>query len=333
MTKRPAWAEAILQREGLVRLEKKDPIREYAEKAKIVFEAALSRKSPDTVRAYQRAVRALGKFFGFEDPDVTGTIQKLIALGRLDADILLQSWVAHMEDAALSSSTINQRLAGVRFYVHLAKRAGWVDWEIEVEGPKHEPVRDTRGPTREEFKRILETVGELEGQAAARNRLMIYMLSFMALRISSVLSIDLEHIDFKEKRVAVIWKAKKHRVIRPIPAGTMAVLKAWLKERGKEPGPLFVSFDLAEKGDGRLARRSAHTVVALIGKKAGIEKLHPHSFRHFSATEGLELSDGNRHKVRKHTGHQSDKVLDLYDDERKDEAREMAQLIEDAWLK
>ena len=330
--KRPNWYEAIAQREGLVKVDRGNPIEEYARKAKIVFEAALARKSPETVKAYQRAVRFLGQYMGFEDAGVTDTVQRLIALDRLDADILLQAWVARMESDNLSPATINQRLAGVRFYVHLAKRAGWVSWEVEVEGPKAEKVKDTRGPTRDEFVDILKVTHALEGETASRNRLMIYMFAFMALRVDSVLSIDIEHIDIRRSTVKVKWKGKKQRVARPIPDHTLGAMKVWLKERGKHAGPLFKSFDLAEKGDGRLTRRSAHRIVARIGKRAGIDGLHPHSFRHFSATEALELSDGNRHKTRKHTGHSSDKVLDLYDDERDDLARDMAQTIEDEWL-
>ncbi len=244
----------------------------------------------------------------------------------------LTGWVARMESDNLSPATINQRLAGVRFYVHLAKRAGWVSWEVEVEGPKAEKVKDTRGPTREEFVEILKITHALQGETASRNRLMIYMFAFMALRVDSVLSIDTEHIDIRRKIVKVKWKGKKQRVARPIPDHTLEAMKVWLKERGKHDGPLFENFDNAEKGDGRLTRRSAHRIVAHIGKRAGIDGLHPHSFRHFSATEALALSDGNRHKTRKHTGHSSDKVLDLYDDERDDLARDMAQTIESEWL-
>lgn len=329
---KPEWYKKILEREGLVHVEKKNPVEEYARKARHVFESALARKSPETVRAYQRAVKALGKFMALEDPSVTNTIQKLISLSRIDADILLQSFISDMEDDELSPNTISQRIAGIRFYVHQAKRVGWVDWEVEVEVPKIEKVKDTRGPTSEEFKEILRVVSELDGGTATRNKLMVYMLSFMGLRIDSVLSIDLEHIDMKRKEVMVRWKGKKHRVLRPIPKSTMKLMKDWLKERGDQPGPLFLSYDMAEKGDGRLTRRSGHRIVQRIGVKAGIDGLHPHAFRHFAATMGLEISDGNRHKVRKLTGHESDKTLNIYDDERSDEAREMSQMIEDFCL-
>jgi integrase len=329
---KPEWYKRIIEREGLVHVEKPNAVEEYARKAKHVFESALARKSPETIRAYQRALKSLGKFMDLEDPSVTNTVQKLISLQRIDADILLQSFIANMEKEGLSPNTISQRIAGIRFYVHQAKRVGWVEWEVEVEAPKIEKVKDTRGPTADEFKEILRVTHELTGRTAARNRLMVYMLSFMGLRIDSVLSIDLEHIDSRRKEVSVRWKGKKHRVIRPVPKSTMAMIKLWLKERGKREGPLFTNFDLDEKGDGRLTRRSGHRIIQRLGSKAGLEGLHPHAFRHFAATMALEISDGNRHKVRKLTGHESDKTLDIYDDERQDEAREMSQLIEDHWL-
>jgi integrase/recombinase XerD len=306
---------------------------EYKEKAQRVFKLALGRKSPSTVSAYQYS---LADFARFMDMDVPAeALGHLLDVGRLESELRVSEYIEWMENAGRSPSTIRVRISALKFYIRTAHRAQWVDWTLETEAPSQESVKDVRGPTPVEFQKILEVVDDLEGDTGARNRLMVYMLSFMALRISSVLSIDMEHVDRRRATVAVLWKGKrKKRVVRTVPTETMGLLIAWSEIRGPHPGPLFCNLDLRpEIRGGRLARSTAYKIIRRIGEKAGVDGLHPHAFRHFSATEGLEISDGNTRRVMKHTGHTSERMINVYEDERKDEAGQVAQEIEDRWKK
>jgi len=155
----------------------------------------------------------------------------------------------------------------------------------------------------------------------------------MALRINECLSLDLEHIDFQRKTAMILRKgARLKRVRKTIPDSTMTQLRVWVRQRGRHEGPLFSNLDLRPDTAGqRLNHSSAYRIIRKIGEKAGVPKLHPHAFRHFSATEALELTDGNTRKAMKHTGHSSEQVFNEYEDKRQDTAGVIAQAIEDRW--
>src|SRR5690606_38094227 len=118
----------------------------------------------------------------------------------------------------------------------------------------------------------------------------VYMLAFMGVSISSAISLDMENIDFEQRKFKVKWKAKGDSVARyvwrPVGPETFSALEDWLEVRGRDPGPIMISLDRAKRGSGRLTVRSAQKIIANIGVEAATKKpLHPHAFLHFHATD------------------------------------------------
>lgn len=304
----------------------------YIEKAQRLFKVALARKAKSTVESYQYALKHFASYLNMTNP--SEAIGYLISLQRIDAETRVLEYLGWMEEQGLSPSTMRTRLAAIKFYVATAHSVQWIDWTLDTQGPPQENVKEVEGPTPQEFGKILSIVDELDSNHGIRNRLMVYLLAFMGLRISEVLTLDLEHVDLKKSRIAVKRKGRqKKREWRTVPGKTMRLFKQYLKKRGNHDGPVFVSFDRNSDGENRLSRISAYRIIRKIGEKAGVEKLHPHAFRHFSVTEVLEITDGNERKAMKHSGHKSRKMIDVYEDKRKDEAGEIAQDLEDKWLK
>jgi integrase/recombinase XerC len=100
---------------------------------------------------------------------------------------------------------------------------------------------------------------------------------------------------------------------------------AWLTVRGSEPGPLFVNFDRAGKGEGFSGRSIARLVLAL-GAAVGLA-VRPHGLRHAAITEALDLTSGDVRKVQRFSRHRDLRVLNLYDDNRADLGGEVARLV------
>ncbi len=304
---------------------------EYIEKAKRLFKVALSQKAKSTVESYQYALRHFANYLEMES--ASEAIGYLLSLTRIDAETRVLEYLGWMEEKNLAPSTMRTRLAAIKFYVSTAHRVQWIDWTLDTQGPPQENVKEVEGPTPEQFEQILGVANDLDGDTGKRNQLLIYMLAFMGLRISEALTLDMEHIDLKKKRIAIKRKGRKQkREWRTVPKKTFTLIREYIKCRGKHDGPLFITFDYASDGKGRLSRVTAYRTIRNIGEKAGMPKLHPHAFRHFSVTEVLEMTDGNERKAMKHSGHKSRKMIDVYEDKRKDEAGEIAQDLEDKWL-
>jgi integrase/recombinase XerC len=306
--------------------------KEYVEKAQRLFKAALNQKAESTVRAYESSIANFAKYMEISDPKEA--LGYLLSLSRLDAELRVMEYLGWMEEKELAPSTIRVRLSGLKFYVKTAYRAQWIDWTLETEGPRQENVKDVVGPTPAEFRVILDVVDDLDGKVATRNRALVYMLSFMALRISECLTLDMEHVDLKKGTVNVKRKgSRRKRDKRTVPTKTLEAMVEWTIDRGPQDGPFFSNMDLREdKAGARLHRSTAWKFIRKIGEKAGVPHLHPHAFRHFSTTEALEITDGNTRETMKHTGHKSERMVSVYEDKRKDVAGDIAQRIEDRWM-
>ena len=297
------------------------------------FATMIDRQSEETIKSYLSSCRHFGRYLGMTKATPIQIIGRLIWLNRIEAETLIEEYIEWMrEEEEAAPNSINARLAAIKFFVRCARKVGWCDWELDVDGVKAEKVKETKGPSREEFARIIKYVNELHGPTAARNRLIVYMLSFMGLRISSVLSIDYEDIDIDGQRVKVKWKGKSAKIWRPIPDKTFEMLREWMREHGASSGPLITNFARGKAAGRRLSRRSVDKILTEIGAECETRlKLHAHAFRHFSATEALEVTEDNQYQAAEHTGHADPKMLKTYDD-RTEEGRKVANAIEEVWL-
>lgn len=310
----------------------------WNEKAQRRFKAHFDRLADDTKRAYQSAARHFGKYLGLprSESKVSNIVARLIVLSYLEATTLVEEYVMWMEEEEFAPNTINTRLAALRWFVDASRRVGWVSWKLDVKNVKGGNQKDTSGPNEAEFRRILRLVNTAEGRGAARNKLMVYMLAFMGVRISSVLSLDMDNIDFEKNRFKVRWKgkgdAKTQYIWRPVPPGTMEALEEWLEVRGRHDGPIFNPVSRGVNRNGRLSIRSARQIINDIGRQAATAKvLSPHGFRHFHATDILD-NEGDTRMAMKSLGHSNIKTVEKYDDERSDKSRVAASAVESRWL-
>jgi integrase/recombinase XerC len=67
-------------------------------------------------------------------------------------------------------------------------------------------------------------------------------------------------------------------------------------------------------------------VVKKLGKKAGVN-VKPHGLRHSAITRVLDFTNGDICKVRQFSRHKSHDLLIRYDDNRKDFAAEISNLV------
>ena len=324
---------AILEANGDIRSKEG-----WNEKAKRSFQRNFDRLGVETKRAYQSSARQFGKYLGLRKmhSEVSNIVARLIVLSYIEATTLVDEYIMWMEESELAPGTINVRLAALRWFVDAARRVGWVDWKLDIRNVKGGKVRDTKGPSDAEFRRILRVVNTMGGPKGARTKALVYILGFMGVRISSAISLDMENISVESKSVRVKWKGKgdtkAHYVWRPIGEETFEALNDWLEVRGRHGGAVFVSMDRAKKGTGRLSVRSAQRDIENVGREAAtIRKLTPHGFRHFFSTNNLE-HEGDTRRVMKATGHTNIKTIEAYDDSDDRAAREVIESMESRWI-
>lgn len=135
----------------------------------------------------------------------------------------------------------------------------------------------------------------------------------------------MEHLDLDAGTVAVLGKGDGERELLTLPHETAAALRAWINVRGEEPGPLFVNFDRAGKGQ-RLTATSVYRMVRQLGERARV-RVRPHGLRHGAITAVLDLNGGDVRAAQRFSRHLDVRPLTLYDDNREDLRGRMARLV------
>src|SRR5262249_49678196 len=237
------------------------------------------------------------------------------AAGQGGANAAALAWRNDMAARRLAPATIARRLAALRSLVKLARVLGITTWALEVEAPRVETLRDTRGPGKDGFRRLLAQLKVRSDRKGLRDRAILHLLFDLALRRAEVCSLDLCHLDLQAGAVEVLGKGRERRERLSLPGPTREALVAWVQVRGAAPGPLFTSLDRAGKGSGRLTGSAVYTIVRTLGHKVGLVA-RPHGLRHAAITEALDRTSGDVRKVQRFSRHRDVRVLLRYDDAR-----------------
>lgn len=281
----------------------------------------LSGKSGRTLRAYSLDLQDFADFVGTDTVDQAASA--ILGRGHGPANELALAWRSDLLERGLSPATVNRRLASLRSLVKLARTLGIVPFALDIPGVQGQAYRDTRGPGREGFRRLLEQTSD--STKGRRDYLILRLLWDLALRREEVVSLDLEHADLNAGTVSILGKGRRERETLTLPAATLSALRNWLSVRGNEPGPLVYNLDRRTKNC-RLTGAGLYHIVSKLGNEAGV-KVRPHGIRHAAITEALEVTQGNVRMVQRFSRHRDVRTLSTYDDNRQDLGGSVAAMV------
>ncbi|QHJ84975.1 MAG: hypothetical protein [Bacteriophage sp.] len=124
-----------------------------------------------------------------------------------------------------------------------------------------------------------------------RDRALVEFLDATGLRVSEVVSLNREDIDFITKESIVVGKGNKERTFY-INDVCAEYLKDYFQSRTDKNDALFVARKAPYR---RLEKPGIEAAIRKIGNCAGVEKAHPHRFRRTLATnmvrKGVPIQD------------------------------------------
>jgi len=226
----------------------------------------------------------------------------------------VRTYLAFLNDKQYSKATIARKLATLRsFYKFLVKRNEiTANPVIAVRTPKQEK-KLPRFLEYEEVKRLLETP-PMDNWLGARDRSIFETLYSTGIRVSELVALNMDDIDFLGEVIHVRGKGKKER-ITPISSSALQIIQHYMEYRNKR-AQSNSNFDskvlFVNKHGRRLSTRSVRRKMDKYLKIAGLDPaISPHTLRHSFATHMLNRGADLR-SVQELLGHQSLSTTQIY---------------------
>ncbi len=268
--------------------------------AHLRVEKGLARNS---VESYQRDLR---RYLAF-----------LAASGRTSWDDVSRGDVqAHL--GALTGEGISPRsqaraLSAIRGFhrLLLSERLARTDPTDEVDAPR----RTRKLPqllSREEVDRLLAAPRKAKGAAGVRDRAMLELLYATGLRVSELVTLEVNQVDLESRMLLARGKGNKERLV-PIGAPAADALRAWLSGPREQVLRLRRTKDLFVTPPGRrMTRQGFWKLLGRYARVAGISRaISPHKLRHSFATH-LLAGGADLRTVQELLGHASIRTTQHY---------------------
>lgn len=190
---------------------------------------------------------------------------------------------AVMLEIGWSPSHINKHLSALRRILKECWRLGLIGAEDYHRAIDLEPVKATREPAGrdvadDELAQLLAVCDD--SPLGVRDAAVIAVMYVTGMRRSEAADLTLSSYSAKTRSVRVIGKGDKERTI-PIGVAALPWLEAWLRIRGRKPGPLF--HPLRKGGKIEPRHMTAQTIADLLdrrGREANLaQAVKPHDLR------------------------------------------------------
>lgn len=249
--------------------------------------------SQHTILNYQRDLDEFKKFLGETQ------------LENVDY-LALRKFLSTLREKNLKSRSISRKLSCLRSFFRFLNREGFL---------KNNPTQAVSSPKLERYLPIFLTEDEvtkliespdLKELSGLRDRAILETFYSTGIRISELVGLNLENIDFFGAVVKVSGKGKKERMV-PIGDKALRAIRNYTEQRKQQAPAVFLN-----KNGGRITDRGVRLVLdKYIRRTALRENISPHSLRHSFATHLLNRGADLR-SVQELLGHANLSTTQIY---------------------
>jgi len=197
-------------------------------------------------------------------------------------EITYQHLLRFVADFGSASVHIKKaRVWALQQFFHFLKLEGLIDVNSAKDLPYPKIEKTVPQYLRiDEYNQILHYFSaKADSLVGLRNLIIIMILGFLGLRISSVISLNMDDVDVVCGLLRVVEKGGRKRALI-LPGILCTCLRQYLGALGQRQGALFLS-----KRNRRISARTLQDIFHQAACDRGIEKhLHAHLFRHTAAT-------------------------------------------------
>ena len=273
-------------------------------------------KSSNTIKEYNYDMVNFFKYLKRENNEENIVINDITLddLKKLKLDDL-HAYLSYLKnDKKNEPATRARKVATLKtFFNYMTSKANLL--EINPAQNLESPKIGKRLPkylTLDESKELLAITKNEDAKFKERNFAIITLFLNCGMRLSELVGINLNHIDFKNEKLTVLGKGNKERTIY-LNKPCMEAINDYLKNRPKDgikhddKNALFIS----ERKE-RISQRTVQQIVKSYLAKAGLNKYSTHKLRHTAATLMYQYGKVDIRALQELLGHESISTTEIY---------------------
>ncbi len=264
--------------------------------------------SDNTLDAYKNDLTQLAGFAD-EEAKKTGVSPSWVGFNRQD----MLSYQLHLKERNYAATTLARKVAAAKSFFKFMVAEGRL-----TENPTQNVASPNVGRvlpkpiSHAKVMKLLEQPAKLSTPEAKRDKAMLHLLYASGMRVSELISLNIEDVDTKGDFVRCLGKGNKERIIPIYRQASLAV-----EEYLKEARPRLARTDaekamfLNRRGQ-RLTRQGFWQILKGHAKAAGLnEEITPHTLRHSFATNMLS-GGADLRSVQELLGHANISTTQVY---------------------
>ena len=299
------------------------------------YSITILNKSPNSVKEYNYDLNMFLKYMMIEFKETTEKDFDKIDISNFSINTLkkiklndIHSFVSYLATNNKSkASTRARKISTIRiFFKYLVNKTN-----ILTDNPAQNletPKMDKRMPkylSLDDSKKLLDIASNEDNRNNERDFAITTLFLNCGMRLSELVGIDINDIDFSECKMSVIGKGNKERTIY-LNSACMRAINSYLRVRPKQVKRDFKNSDKALFLSERKERISNRTVQHIIYKElqqAGLDskKYSVHKLRHTAATLMYQYGNVDIRALQELLGHESISTTEIYTHVSNDQVR------------
>lgn len=267
--------------------------------------------SLNTISAYRND---LCQFIAYLQDPPAGDHQSAITQWVELSDQHLNTYLLHLRDREYAASTVARKTAAIKSFCHYLMNEGVMraDPAANMTSPKVDKYVP-RAITPDEVDRLLAEPykdATANRPEALRDCAMLETLYSTGMRVSELVSLDVDNLDLDGATVRCNGKAGRQRIV-PLRPTAVTALRSYLDDGRNRISPSDDPALFLNHRGNRLTRQGFWLILKSYAERAKIDDLTPHTLRHSFATHALKHGVGLR-DVQHMLGHVSISTTQVY---------------------
>lgn len=233
----------------------------------------------------------------------------------------IRVYLAYKKINRCSDNTLNNIRRTLSSFFTWCTEEGIIDRNpmLRIKGVRQ--VKKLKKPLSEDEMEKLRSLAKTK-----RNKAIIEFLFSTGCRVSEMVNVNRNDVDWQNAQIDVLGKGRKYRTVY-LSARCKIALQEYIATRSDDLDALFLSDyeGMSQpfrqmKQLSRISRSAVEIMLRNLGKRAGISNVHPHRFRRTAATTALKRGMPIE-QVQRMLGHESIQTTTIYAQSTNDEVK------------